>query len=220
MSVVVRSRLTEDEWSRSRQRGTHQYVILGAGLDTFAYRNRVQDGSLVFEVDLPETQQWKRNCLRVASIEEPTSLSFVPLDFESSTLVDALGRAGFRLDLPAFFSWLGVTMYLEEEAIVTTLRFISSLPSGSGAVFDYAVEPSLLSPRERKVMESLAARVAEYGEPWKTHFAPASLIEILRSLGFGEVEDWGPEQINEQYLSGRNDGMRKGGVSRMICARV
>jgi methyltransferase (TIGR00027 family) len=219
-SVAVRSRLAEDEWVQSKQRGIRQYVVLGAGLDTFAYRNLDQDGSRIFEVDLPETQQWKRGCLRAAGIKEPASLAFVAINFERSTLAEALEQAGFCHDEPAFLSWLGVTMYLEEEAITTTLRFIASLAPGSGVVFDYAVLPSLLSPRERRAVELLAARAAEHGEPWKTYFDPASVTAMLRSLGFSDVEDLGPEQLNERYLSGRKDGLRKSGVSRMVCARV
>lgn len=219
-SVVVRSKLAEDEWDRSRQCGIRQYVILGAGLDTFAYRDPCRDGSRIFEVDLPATQQWKRNCLRIAGIEEPAYLSFVPVDFEHSTLTDALAEAGFRADEPAFFSWLGVTMYLEEQAIMSTLRFIASLVPGSGVVFDYTVQPSLLLPRERKAMEVLAARAAQGGEPWKTFFDPTSLTKILHSLGFNDVEDYGPEQLNGRYFSGRTDGLRKSGVSRVVYAGV
>lgn len=219
-SVVVRSRLAEDEWARSKQRGIRQAVILGAGLDTFAYRSREQDTSRIFEVDLPATQQWKRDCLRAAGIEEPASLTFVPIDFERSTLAEALGQAGFRPNEPAFFSWLGVTMYLEEKAILSTLRFIASLAAGTGIVFDYGVLPSLLSPSERRGLQALSARTSEHGEPWKALFDPAYLTGMLRTLGFSEVEDLGPEQLNERYLAGRKDGLRKSGVSRMIRARA
>jgi len=144
----------------------------------------------------------------------------VPINFESATLAEALGEAGFSRDAPAFFAWLGVTMYLEAEAIMNTLRFIASLAPGSGVVFDYAVLPALQSATERRAMEYLAARVAEHGEPWKTYFDPAPLEGTLRSLGFHEVEDLGPEQLNARYLSGRQDGLRKSGVSRLVCARV
>jgi methyltransferase (TIGR00027 family) len=218
-SVVVRSRLAEDEWAQSKRRGIRQYVMLGAGLDTFAYRSPDRD-SRIFEVDLPATQQWKRECLRAAAIEEPASLTFVPINFESSTLAEALGDAGFSHAEPAFFSWLGVTMYLQEAAIMGTLRFIAALAPGSGVVFDYAVIPSLLSPTERRAMEFLAARVAQQGEPWKTYFATAVLAAMLRSLGFSEVEDFGPEQVNARYLSGRKDGLRKSGVSRLVRATI
>lgn len=219
-SVVVRSRLAEDEWGRSRLRGVRQYVILGAGLDTFAYRHPDGECIRIFEVDLPAVQQWKRNRLEAAGIGVPAFLTFVPMDFERSTLAEALGQAGFCRHDPAFFSWLGVTMYLEQQAILETLGHIGSLAPGSGVVFDYGVLPELLSPRERRAMEALSSRTSEQGEPWKALFDPASLMEKLRSLGFNMVEDFGPDQLNDRYFSGRKDGLRKSGVSRLICARV
>ena len=219
-SLVVRSRLVEEEWVRSKGRGVRQYVILGAGLDTFGYRNQDHDQSRIFEVDLSAMQQWKRDCLRIAGIKEPASLTYVAVDFERSTLAEGLEQAAFCHSEPAFFSWLGVTMYLEEGAVMNTLRFIASLAPGSGVVFDYGVLPGLLSPVERARMEFLASRAAEHGEGWKAYFDPASLVETLRSLGFGQVEDFGPERLNQRYLSGRTDGLHKSGVSRLICARI
>jgi methyltransferase (TIGR00027 family) len=219
-ALVVRSKLAEDRWTQSQAHGVRQYVILGAGLDTFAYRNPDHDRIRIFEVDLPATQRWKRECLRVAGIEEPVSLIFVPVDFERSTLAEGLGQVAFRNSEPAFFSWLGVTMYIDEEAVMSTLRFIASLAPGSGVVFDYGVLPRLLSPRERSGMELLAAKAAEQGELWKTYFDPSALASTLRSLGFNEVEDFGPEELNELYFPRRLDGFRKSGVSRLICARI
>jgi methyltransferase (TIGR00027 family) len=219
-SVAVRSRVAEDRWTEARHRGVRQAVILGAGLDTFAYRSGGRDGRRIFEVDLPATQQWKRHCLRAAGIPEPVSRTYVPMDFERSLLGESLERAGLRADEPAFISWLGVTMYLEEEAVISTLRWIASLAPGSGVVFDYGVIPSLLSPRERKAVETLSARASEHGEPWKSLFDPASVTEMLRGMGFSELEDLGPEQLNERYLSRRLDGLRKSGVSRLVCAGV
>jgi methyltransferase (TIGR00027 family) len=219
-SLVVRSRLAEDKWTQSQAHGVHQYVILGAGLDTFAYRSQGRDRIRIFEVDLPATQRWKRECLRKAGIEEPPSLVFVPVDFERSTLAEGLRQAAFRGSEPAFFSWLGVTMYIGEEAVMSTLRFIASLAPGSGVVFDYGVLPRLLSSRERSSMELLAAKAAEHGELWKTYFDPSALAPTLRSLGFNLVEEFGPEDLNELYFSGRLDGLRKSGVSRLIHARI
>jgi methyltransferase (TIGR00027 family) len=219
-SVVVRSRLAEEEWARSKGCGVRQYVILGAGLDTFAYRNQDHGRIRIFEVDFPAMQQWKRDCLRVAGMKEPASLTYVPVDFERATLAEGLGHAAFCCREPAFFSWLGVTMYLQEGAVMNTLRFIASLAPGSGVVFDYGVHPALLSPMDRSRMEFLAARAAAHGEDWKAYFDPSSLLEALRSLGFDQVEDLGPERLNERYLSDRTDGLRKSGVSRMICARI
>ena len=218
-SLVVRSRLAADEWARSRQRGVRQYVILGAGLDTFAYRDQEDDGSRIFEADLPATQEWKRHCLRAAAMPEPAWLTFVPIDFERSTFATELKRATFDESAPAFFSWLGVTMYLEEAAIMSTLRFIASLSPGSGVVFDYGVLPALLSAGERSSIQLLSTRAAEQGERWKTFFDPTSFAGQLRSLGFQEVEDLGPEEVHERYLSGRTDGLRKSGAARLICAK-
>jgi methyltransferase (TIGR00027 family) len=219
-SVVVRSRLAEDEWARSYLNGLRQYVILGAGLDTFSYRNGNQEGIRVFEVDLPATQQWKRDCLQNAGIEVPATLTFVPVDFECLTLALALEQAGFQCDQPAFFSWLGVTMYLDTNAILETLQYIAALTPGSTVIFDYGVVPSLLTPRERKGFDLLAKKVSYHGEPWKALFEPAALAGVLHSLGFADIEDFGPQQLNERYLSGRTDGLQKSGVTRLICARV
>ena len=218
-SLVVRSRLAEDEWEKAAENGVRQYVILGAGLDTFAYRESHLTGR-IFEVDLPTTQQWKRECLGAADIQIPASLTYVPIDFEHDTLTQALSQAGFRKDEPAFFSWLGVSMYLEEEAILETLRFIASCAAGSTVVFDYVVTPSLLTPMERLGMELVSAKVAKSGEPWKTYFDPASLADNIRSLGFSEANNVSPESLNNRYLSGRKDGFRMGGSSRLMHAIV
>jgi methyltransferase (TIGR00027 family) len=219
-SVVVRSRMAEDEWTGLYQNGLRQYVILGAGLDTFAYRNGHQEGIRIFEVDLPATQQWKRDCLHAACIKIPATLAFVETDFETLSLDLALEQAGFHRDKPAFFSWLGVTVYLDSAAIRKTLQYIASLAPGSAVVFDYGVVPNLLSPREFKTMETLSKTVAEQGEPWKTFFDPTTLTGLLQSLGFRDIEDFGPELLNDRYLSGRTDGLHKSGVFRLICARA
>ena len=219
-SLVVRSRLAEDEWAQARGCGVRQYVILGAGLDTYAYRHLTDDESRIYEVDLPSMQRWKRDCLRMAGIEEPASLTFVSTDFESSTLADVLANAGFCRTEPAFFSWLGVTMYLEETAFLSTMRFIGFLAPGSGVVFDYAVSPELLSAKERTGREIFASRAAEFGEPWKLFFEPCYLAQTLRSLGFNEVQDFGSDDLQQRYLSGRTDGLRKSRSSRLVCAKV
>ena len=132
--VVARTRFVEDELSVAIKRGVRQYVILGAGLDTFAYRNPYSTKDLkVFEVDYPATQEWKRQLFNAAKIPIPETLSFTPIDFESQVLADQLREAGFRTDEPSFFSWLGVTMYLTRETMMATMQHIaSSTPSGSG----------------------------------------------------------------------------------------
>jgi methyltransferase (TIGR00027 family) len=216
-SLVVRSRLAEDELARTVQRGVAQYVVLGAGLDTFAYRNPHPD-LRVYEVDHPATQAWKQTLLRNASIAVPPEMRFVPIDFARSTLTDALREAGFRADQPTFFSWLGVTVYLDSEAVFDTLRQVASLPPGSGIVFDYRLSASLLNPMEAMVLGMMEQRVAELGEPWKSAFEPTQLAEKLHAIGLHTLEDLGAEELNLRYLAKRKDGLRKGSGFGLMCA--
>ena len=219
--MAARSRYAEDELALAVERGVRQYVILGAGFDTFAYRNPYPEGALrVFEVDYPATQAWKRALLEEVDIPLPADLTFAPVDFEKRTLADGLRDAGFDPSLSAFFSWLGVTMYLTAEGLMTTLRFIASAPIGSEVVFDYAISPSLMSPAQRPIFDEMAKRVAAEGEPWKTFFDPAELMKELRAIGFGHVEDMGSEEINARYFKDRIDGLRVGSLARIMSARV
>ena len=219
--IVLRSRYAEDELARAIQKGVRQYVILGAGLDTFGYRNPYPGSRLrVFEVDHPATQSWKRLRLREAKIAIPESLTFAPIDFEQQTLADGLKRAGFGADESAFFSLLGVVVYLTRTAVMETFKFVASLPDGSEIVFDYGILPSMLSESERSARESLASRVAAIGEPWITYFDPGSLARNLRGMGFKQVEDFGPEEARDRYFKNRTDGFRNGGSGRLMKAGV
>jgi methyltransferase (TIGR00027 family) len=219
--VAARSRYAEDELALGVRRGVCQYVILGAGLDTFAYRNPHPHGLLhVFEVDHPTTQTWKRARLKEAGIPLPNDLTFAPVDFETQTLAERLVGAGYDSGKCTFFSWLGVTEYLTTEAVMTTLRFIASAPVGSGVVFDYVLSPSLLTPVQRSRFDAIAQRVASAGEPWQTFFDPGLLAMDLRAMGFGYSEDNGPEEINARYFDGRKDGLRVGSLSHIMKAQV
>jgi methyltransferase (TIGR00027 family) len=216
--VAARSRFAEEELAEAVRAGVGQYVVLGAGLDTFAYRNPYP-GLRAFEVDHPATQAWKRERLARAAIPIPESLSFAPLDFEREALADALGRAGLRLGAPAFFSWLGVTPYLTPEAIGATFEFVArTVAPGSGIVFDYGVVPSWRSLRQRLAFQAVAARVAAAGEPWRTFFEPPVLASQLRAAGFTRVRDVGPAEINQRYFDGRVDGLRVGDVGHLVSA--
>ena len=219
-SLAVRSRLAEDEWAHARQAGIRQYVILGAGLDTYAYREPQPAEVRVFEVDLPASQHWKRACLRRAAIAEPEHLTFVPIDFTRATLAEGLAAAGFNQAEPAFFSWLGVAVYLDEADVLSTLRYIASCAPGSAVVFDYALPPASLSPREHLGWQLITARTAAVGEPWKSYFDPVVLSTTLGDMGFGRVESFSREQLQERYLAGREDGLRLGSLSRLMCATV
>jgi methyltransferase (TIGR00027 family) len=170
---------------------------------------------------VPATQGWKRRRLEAAGISIPESLTFAPVDFESQTLAEGLARAGFKSDRQAFFSWLGVVPYLTRSAAMETLRFVGSLPAGSGIVFDYAIPPESLNLLQRLAFNALAARVAAAGEPFQTFFEPSALRSELRQMGFGSFEDLGGEEINARYFAGRADGLRVGGgIGRLMKAGV
>ncbi len=219
--IVLRSRYAEDELARAVHRGVRQYVILGAGLDTFGYRNPYPRSLLrVFEVDHPATQTWKRVKLREVEMAIPDTLTFAPVDFEQQTLADGLNRAGFNAEEATFFSLLGVVVYLTKTAVTETLKFVASLPSGSEIVFDYGILPSRLSASQRTALESKASRLAAKGEPWITYFDPVSLARDLRGMGFKQVEDFGSEEANDRYFRDRTDGFRVGGGGRLIKAGV
>ncbi|HTS48108.1 MAG TPA: class I SAM-dependent methyltransferase [Bryobacteraceae bacterium] len=219
--VAARSRFAEEELAAAFHRGVPQVVVLGAGLDTFAYRNPfAASGLRVFEVDHPATQAWKRELLAEAGVAAPPSLSFVPLDFEERALAEALEEAGFRTDQPAFFSWLGVVPYLTLDAAKATLAWIGSLPAGSGVVFDYAISPASLGESQKAAFDALANRVARAGEPFQLFFEPDELGATLTGLGFHEIEDLDAAAIDRRYFSNRPDGLRVGGLAHLVSARV
>jgi methyltransferase (TIGR00027 family) len=216
--MAARSRFAEDELVRAIEHGVTQYVILGAGLDTFAYRNP-HPGLPVFEIDHPATQAWKREQLQEAGIPIPTSLTFVPVDFEHQTLADAVARSGLNTTAPAFFSWLGVTPYLTREACMTTLSVIAKMPPGSGVVFDFAIDPALLNAGQRQALAALSKRVAAAGEPFQLFFDPTKLQAELKSLGFHRTEFLQGAQINDRYFQNRADGLCvRGGLGHLMSA--
>ncbi len=219
--IAVRSRYAEDHLAAAVGRGVRQYVVLGAGLDTFAYRNPFQSAGLrVFEVDHPATQEWKRAQLGAAGIAIPAGMTFAAVDFERQSLEEGLRMAGFQTQQPAVFSWLGVTPYLSRAAFDGTIQFIARMPSGSCVVFDYAAERSLLSPSQQQALDALAARVARAGEPFRLFFDPAELVRDLERLGFSNIEDLAGEQINARYFAGRSDGLAVTGGGHLITAQV
>jgi methyltransferase (TIGR00027 family) len=219
---VVRNRYAEDEFVRSVAQGMSQYVILGAGLDSFAYRRRdllqVLD---VYEVDHPASQAWKRQRVEELGIKIPERLHYVPVDFERETLTNGLSVAGVNLKAATFFSWLGVTQYLTSAAVLNTLREVARLAApGSEIVFQFIVPAATLVGEERDLVEALAARSAAVGEPWLSSFTPEELEVHLKQVGFKEVIHFGPHNATERYLTGRSDQLRLPGYFHMIDARV
>jgi methyltransferase (TIGR00027 family) len=214
--LVARSRYAEDNLNRAVERGVKQYVLLGAGLDTFAHRNPFPQ-LRVFEVDHPATQQWKRELLQRNLIAIPESLSYTPVDFERQSLAEQLRDAGFDRTAPAFFAWLGVVPYLTLEAFRSTLSFITGQPAGSGVVLDYGQPREVLPRLEQLMHDSLASRVEKAGEPFRLFFTPPEMAAELSR--FHALEDLGAVEINARYFAGRSDQLAlRGTAGRFLSA--
>ena len=210
--IACRSRFAEDALSRALATGVRQVVILGAGLDTLAYRPSVASAARIFEADHPDTQLWKRARVAAAGIVPPAVLRYVPIDFEGPTWWDRFEADGLDRQLPTFFTWLGVVPYLDAAAIATALDWIGHFPGGAELVLDYSDPPDSLEPEARRVHEARAARVAALGEVWRSHFDEEAMAQLLRSQGFAGCLDLGPSEIGACYL-GRpaHEGSRRGG---------
>jgi methyltransferase (TIGR00027 family) len=219
--IAARSRLTEQALGEAVRNGVRQFVVLGAGLDTFGYRNPYGPRLAVFEVDHPATQAFKRAQLKTAGIDVPPSLAFVPVDFERDSLLAALRTAGFRREEPALFSWLGVTMYLDREKVLATLAAVArGAGPGTKIIFDYVRPPASVDASVRGRYEALIARHASLGEPWRSFFDPHELDAALRGSGFTEVRDWDPAALNARYFAGRADGLEVAATAHVVEARV
>ncbi|MEV4345437.1 SAM-dependent methyltransferase [Actinoplanes sp. NPDC049596] len=197
MFIAARTRFAEDALAAAVHRGVRHLVVLGAGLDTFAYRNPYGQLS-VTEVDHPDTQAWKRGRLAAAGITIPPSVTYLGVDFERESLGERL-----ELDGPAFFLWLGVVPYLTRESCLETLRVVGERV-GNEVVFDYAQSPSTMPPERREQLEARASRVAKLGEPWLTYFEPPEIAAVLGGLGFSAIDDLGPSGLAARYF-GRSD---------------
>jgi methyltransferase (TIGR00027 family) len=214
--LVARSRYAEDLLAQAVSQKIAQYVVLGAGLDTFALRNP-HPNLRVFEVDHPATQAWKQDLLRETNLPTPTTLTFVPVDFERQSLPTQLLAAGFDATRAAFFSWLGVVPYLTLEAFRATISLIAAQPSGSGLVFDYGQPRSALPFRQRLAFDSLASRVALAGESFQLFFTPHQVAQELAA--FYNLEDLGSPELNSRYFANRTDKLQcMGGAGRIVSA--
>lgn len=219
--MAVRSRYAEDRLAECVAEGTAQYVVLGAGLDTFAWRNPFAQ-LRVFEVDFPATQTWKRQLVAEAGLAEPACLTFVAHDFEHRTLAEALAEAGFDAARPAFFGWLGVVPYLTLPAFRSTLETIVKLPAGTAVSFDYGLSPHSLTLLHRVAFHALARRVAAAGEPFRLLFTPDELDQEFVRAGFKRFEQLDSAKLNQLYFAGRGDGLKLPlpGLGRLATAWV
>lgn len=216
--LAVRSRFAEDRLAAAVARGVSHIVVLGAGLETFAYRNRFADqGVVVFEVDHPATQAWKRERLAATGIAVPETVHFVPVDFTVDRLDEKLVAAGLDPSIPAFFSWLGVAPYLTEAAIFSTLGIIAERSGGGEVVFDYAEIPDKLSLLQRLAFTTLAGHTASLGEPFVTFFKPDELAGRLADLGFSSIEDRTGPALGEIYV-GAPSALDRAEVGHVVAA--
>lgn len=194
---AARSRFAEDAVAEAAAAGVRQVVILGAGLDTFAYRNPFPTVR-VFEVDHPATQAWKRERLAAAGIELPETLTFVPVDFETQTLAAGLASAGFQRSEAAVFVWLGVVFYLTPNAAHATLEYIAGQGAPVEVVFDY-LQPAD-SDDGRAHQQARADRLADIGEPVFSYFTSDDIATQLRDLGFTDIDDHSAPDLLTHYL--------------------
>jgi methyltransferase (TIGR00027 family) len=207
--VVVRSRYAEDALEAAVARGVRQYVIVGAGLDSFALRRPPYARDVaIFEVDHPATQELKRRRLADLGVVLPDELHFVAADLSREGLDSALARTPFQSSIPAFFSWLGVTTYLTREANLSTLRAMASCgAAGSEVVFTYRDQGDFDADPSDGALHGTGATVAAMGEPWVSGFHPAELAGDLRGVGLTRVENINGEELNRRYFAGRTDGL-------------
>lgn len=216
--IVARSRYAEDNLRHAVAAGVRQYVLLGAGLDTFAYRNPWPKLH-VFEVDHPATQSWKRDLLATNRIAIPENLTYVSVNFERHSLPERLAESGLNRSVPAFFAWLGVVPYLTLNAFRSTVELIASQPVGSGVVLDYGLPRAALPPLEQLAHDSLASRVRLAGEPFQLFFTPEEIAAELSD--FRNLEDIGAAEINTRYFTDRDDQLRLlGSGGRLLSAWI
>ena len=213
------SSLPADEECALNGRTPWQYLILGAGLDTFALRSPYPQVRL-FEVDHPATQLWKRHRLQAAGLSVPETMRWVPTDFERHDLRTQLLAAGFRFHLPTVTAWLGVVPYLTPAAFAATLDVLGAMAPGSAVVFDYSQPRAMLPPVEQRMHDSLAARVADAGEPFLLFFTPATIAAALHTRGLTVVADLGSDELNRRYFSTRTDDLSCRGSAGRLCHAV
>ncbi|WP_155054117.1 class I SAM-dependent methyltransferase [Streptomyces blattellae] len=221
-TIVGRARLTEDLVAQAASRGVDQYVILGAGLDTYAQRHPDAGSNMtVFEIDQPETQGWKRSRLIELGYDIPDWLRLVPVDFEANDdWWDRLQAAGFDTSRPAVVSWLGVTMYLTEQATTATLKRVASLPSGSSLILTFFRHLEDLAPEDVQIRRASREGARRAGTPFIGFYTPGQIIELARKAGFADAEHVSATDLADRYFAGRTDGLRPYSGEEALIATV
>jgi methyltransferase (TIGR00027 family) len=209
-SIVARARFVEDLVAEQAARGVGQYVILGAGLDTFAQRRpELASRLLVFEIDQPGPQQWKRQRLVNLGLGIPSFLRLVPVDFEAGdTWWERLAASGFDSARSAVVASTGVSMYLTKDTIAATLRRVAALPPGSTLTMSFMFPIELVDPEVRPGVERAAEGARASGTPFISFFTPTAILALARDAGFKEVQHVSAAMLDQRYFAGRTDGLR------------
>jgi len=214
-SIVARARFVEDLVAEQIANGVAQYVILGAGLDTFAQRKpELASRTQVFEIDQPAPQEWKRRRLVELGLGIPPFLHLVPVDFEAGDAWwERLGASGFDPRKPAMVASTGVSMYLTKDAVTATLRQMAALAQGSTFAMTFMLPIELNDPDIRFGVERAAEGAKASGTPWLSFFTPEEILSMARGAGFRTVEHVSAHALAERYFAGRSDGLRPPGNS-------
>jgi methyltransferase (TIGR00027 family) len=219
-SIVGRARFIEDLVETEFKRGLTQYVILGAGLDTFAQRHpEIASRMHIFEVDQPGPQQWKQERLKAAGFSTSEFLHFVPVDFEAGeSWWNHLLASGFDPKKPAVVVSTGVSMYLTKEANLATFSQLATLAPGSTFATTFMLSLELLEPRERASLEFVMKRASEAGTPFLTLLSPTEILEMAKISGFKKSEYVSGEDLYQRYFSKRADALRAGHAEGFLVA--
>lgn len=219
-SIVGRARFIEDLVEQKMNEGVYQYVILGAGLDSFVQRNPGLATKLkVFEIDEPATQAWKKERLEKLGYKLPENLHFVPVDFESGeSWLDKLEAGGFDKSKPSLIASTGVAMYLTKEANLSTWKKISSLAPGSVYAMTFMLPPELVEPEDRAPYEFVMKKAAAAGTPFLSLFSPAEVLDLAKQAGFKTVQHISRIDIIRRYFDGRADSLKPSSGEEFLIA--
>lgn len=221
-SIIARARFIEDQAIEHLNRGVNQYVILGAGLDTFAQRRvDVASKMQIFEIDQPLTQAWKKQRLVELGYSLPQWLHFVPVDFEKGkSWQEELVHSSFDKTKPAFVASTGVSMYLSKEANAVSLRQVATMAKGTTLAMTFLLPMNLLEPEDRLGLELSEKGARASGTPFLSFFTPEEIVNMAREAGFSEVRHVSGMDLSKTYYSGRTDGLRSSSGENILIATV
>lgn len=219
-SIVARARFLDDLVIERTAAGVGQYVVLGAGLDSFAQRHPEVDVS-IFEIDQPGTQEWKRRRLVEEGYPVPAGLRFVPVDFETDeSWRDELQRNGFDDSRPAVVSSTGVSMYLTREATESVLRDVAHLAPGSTLAMTFMLPLELLDDVEGPMLAGVEAQARASGTPFISHYSPLEMVQMCEAAGFSSTRVITPGELTDRYFAGRDDDFQPPTAEQLVLADV